>query len=147
MGLFRRLYVKFIKNGWTSFSKHPNTDTCYDRALDFMKGWKDRFFWVDASACPVSYPWCLIDGVEGDPGPNPNEYSAEEYIIVIGGPAPFRRYPEAFLCWVGLSRVYPFEEDEYPVFHLRGEGLRAVPTIVVSLCLFLFSFMLGCSCV
>jgi hypothetical protein len=140
VALFRRLYVKFIKNGWVLFSKRANTETCYDKALDSVKGWRDRFFWLDAFTCHVNFPWCSTDGVEGDPGPNPNEYSAEEYSIVIEGPAPFRRFPEAFLCWVDLSRVYPFGEDEYPVFRLRGEGMYAILTVVFSLPLYYHIF-------
>ncbi|GJS90864.1 hypothetical protein Tco_0773500 [Tanacetum coccineum] len=30
--------------------------------------------------------------------------------------APFRRYPECFLCLVGLSPYYPFDENSYPTF-------------------------------
>ncbi|GKD20518.1 hypothetical protein Tco_1222221, partial [Tanacetum coccineum] len=30
--------------------------------------------------------------------------------------APFRRYPECFLCPVGLSPYYPFDENSYPDF-------------------------------
>ncbi|GJR00356.1 hypothetical protein Tco_0523340 [Tanacetum coccineum] len=30
--------------------------------------------------------------------------------------APFRRYPECFLCLVGLSPYYPFDENSYPAF-------------------------------
>lgn len=127
MALLRRLYVKFIKNGWLSFSKRSkDTGTCYDKPLDSVKGWMDRFFWVDAIVCPIIYPWHTADSVEGDSVPGVGEYSEEEYNILTGNPAPFRRYPEAFLCWVGLSRNYPFKEDEYPVFRLRGEGLCIV---------------------
>jgi hypothetical protein len=96
VGLFRRLYVKSIKNGWASFVKRPNSNTCYNKVLDSVKGWRDRFFWVDASACPVSFHWYSVDGAEADHGRSPHEHSAEEYRIIAVGPAPFHRYPEAF---------------------------------------------------
>ncbi|GJR58355.1 hypothetical protein Tco_1500517 [Tanacetum coccineum] len=35
--------------------------------------------------------------------------------------APFRRYPECFLCLVGLSPYYPFDENTYPAFE-RPDG-------------------------
>ncbi|GKF34653.1 hypothetical protein Tco_0107853 [Tanacetum coccineum] len=35
--------------------------------------------------------------------------------------APFRRYPECFLCLVGLSPYYPFNENTYPAFE-RPDG-------------------------
>ncbi|GKC28297.1 hypothetical protein Tco_1035591, partial [Tanacetum coccineum] len=35
--------------------------------------------------------------------------------------APFRRYPECFLCLVDLSPYYPFKENTYPVFE-RPDG-------------------------
>ncbi|GKA88716.1 hypothetical protein Tco_0810480 [Tanacetum coccineum] len=34
--------------------------------------------------------------------------------------APFRRYPECFLCLVGLSLYYPFDENSYPAFEHMG---------------------------
>ncbi|GJX46607.1 hypothetical protein Tco_0271797 [Tanacetum coccineum] len=34
---------------------------------------------------------------------------------------PFRRYPELFLCLVGLSPYYPFDENTYPAFE-RPDG-------------------------
>ncbi|GKC01253.1 hypothetical protein Tco_0987389 [Tanacetum coccineum] len=37
--------------------------------------------------------------------------------------APFRRYPECFLCLVGLSPYYPFDENSYPAFEYpNGSG-------------------------
>ncbi|GJY80118.1 hypothetical protein Tco_0492869 [Tanacetum coccineum] len=30
--------------------------------------------------------------------------------------APFRRYPECFLCQVGLSKYYPFDDNSYPAY-------------------------------
>ncbi|GKE67923.1 hypothetical protein Tco_1522084, partial [Tanacetum coccineum] len=35
--------------------------------------------------------------------------------------APFRSYPECFLCLVGLSPYYPFDENTYPAFE-RPDG-------------------------
>ncbi|GJZ82050.1 hypothetical protein Tco_0647044, partial [Tanacetum coccineum] len=41
-----------------SFSKRQGNDAvCYTKPLDSLKSWNDRFFWVDAFACPASFPW------------------------------------------------------------------------------------------
>lgn len=105
VALFRRLYVNSIKNGWLSFSKRAkDTYTWYGKPLDSIKGWQDRFFWVDAFAYPSIFPWHTSDTIKVDSVPKPSEYSEDEYNTLIGRPAPFFRYPEAFLCWVGLSR-------------------------------------------
>ncbi|GKC97266.1 hypothetical protein Tco_1167541 [Tanacetum coccineum] len=41
-----------------SFSKRPGNDAvCYTKPLDSLKNWNDHFFWVDAFACPASFPW------------------------------------------------------------------------------------------
>ncbi|GKC33598.1 hypothetical protein Tco_1045982 [Tanacetum coccineum] len=58
VGLFRCLYVNSKNKGWMSLSKHPGNDAvCYTKPLDSLKNWNDHFFWVDAFACPASFPW------------------------------------------------------------------------------------------
>ncbi|GJY13403.1 hypothetical protein Tco_0382712 [Tanacetum coccineum] len=48
--------------------------------------------------------------------------------------APFRRYPECFLCLVGLSPYYPFDENSYPDFeHPDGLGGCYFPLVVALL--------------
>ncbi|GKG04164.1 hypothetical protein Tco_0314551, partial [Tanacetum coccineum] len=43
--------------------------------------------------------------------------------ITLLCPSPFRKFPEAFMCLVGLSRYYPLDEETYPRFlHKNGEG-------------------------
>ncbi|GJV27850.1 hypothetical protein Tco_1384298, partial [Tanacetum coccineum] len=56
--LFRCLYVNSKNKGWMSFSKRPGNDVvCYTKPLDSLKNWNDRFFWVDAFACPTAFLW------------------------------------------------------------------------------------------
>ncbi|GJY20173.1 hypothetical protein Tco_0392739 [Tanacetum coccineum] len=46
--------------------------------------------------------------------------------------APFPRYPECFLCLVGLSSYYPFDKNSYPAFeHRDGSGGCYFPLVVV----------------
>ncbi|GKC61172.1 hypothetical protein Tco_1088770 [Tanacetum coccineum] len=61
-----------------SFSKRQGNDVvCYTKPLDSLKSWNDRFFWVDAFACPVSFPWNSSKSVSNDPFPNRN-YTLDE---------------------------------------------------------------------
>ncbi|GKA26256.1 hypothetical protein Tco_0712365 [Tanacetum coccineum] len=81
-----------------------------------MKGWTDHFFWVDAFACPVSFSWHTSKNVSKDPFPKSSEFNAEHYAPLVAYPAPFHKYPDPFLCLVGISRYYSFDENTYLEF-------------------------------
>ncbi|GJX89602.1 hypothetical protein Tco_0341616 [Tanacetum coccineum] len=105
-----------------SFSKRPGNDVvCYTKPLDSLKNWNDRFFWVDSFACPASFPWSTSKGVPKDPFPKSSEFNAEHYAILVAHPAPFHKYPEPFLCLVGISRYYTLDVDTYPEFLRDGD--------------------------
>ncbi|GJU79668.1 hypothetical protein Tco_1282033, partial [Tanacetum coccineum] len=100
-----------------SFSKRQGNDAvCYTKPLDSLKGWNDHFFWVDAFACPASFPWHTSKSMSKDPFPKPSEFNAEHYAILVAYPAPFHKYSEPFLCLVGISRHYTLDENTYPEF-------------------------------
>ncbi|GJS83591.1 hypothetical protein Tco_0750132 [Tanacetum coccineum] len=105
-----------------SFSKRPGSDAvCYTKPLDSLKNWNDHFFSVDSFACPVSFPWSTSKGVSKDPFLKSSEFNAEHYAILVAHPAPFHKYPEPFLCLVGISRYYTFDGDTYPEFLRDGD--------------------------
>ncbi|GJR88617.1 hypothetical protein Tco_0212628 [Tanacetum coccineum] len=124
VGLFRCFYVNSKNKGWMSFSKRPGHDAvCYTKPLDSLKGWNDHFFWVDAFACPASFSWHTGKSVSKDPFPQSTEFNAEHYASLVAYPAPFHKYPEPFLCLVGMSRYYTLDENTYPEFlYENGEG-------------------------
>ncbi|GJZ37178.1 hypothetical protein Tco_0583369 [Tanacetum coccineum] len=69
---------------------------------------------------------CRVHGFEPTVGlfhpfPKSNQYNAEHYATLVAHPAPFHKYPEPFLCLIGLSRNYTFDVDTYPRI-LRGNG-------------------------
>ncbi|GJW92664.1 hypothetical protein Tco_0170217 [Tanacetum coccineum] len=100
-----------------SFSKRPNSDAmCYTKPLDSLKRWNDHFFWVDSFACPASFPWHTGKNVSRDPFSKSTEFSADDYVVLVAHPAPFRKFPEPFLCLIGMSRNYTLDEDTYPTF-------------------------------
>ncbi|GJT04179.1 hypothetical protein Tco_0838641 [Tanacetum coccineum] len=116
-----------------SFSKRPRNDVvCYTKPLDSLKNWNDRFFWVDSFACPASFPWSTSKGVPKDPFPKSSEFNAEHYAILVAHPAPFHKYPEPFLCLVGISRYYTLDGDTYPEFLRDGDEGRVVPLLPVA---------------
>ncbi|GKA58098.1 hypothetical protein Tco_0757286 [Tanacetum coccineum] len=125
VGLFRCFYVNSKNKGWMSFSRRPGSDAvCYTKPLDSLKGWNEHFFWVDAFACPASFPWHTSKSVLKDPFPKSTEFNAEHYASLVAFPAPFHKYPEPFLCLVGLSRYYTLDENTYPEFlYENGEEM------------------------
>ncbi|GKB76978.1 hypothetical protein Tco_0943873 [Tanacetum coccineum] len=106
VGLFRCFYVNSKNKGWMSFSKRQGNDAvCYTKPLDSLKSWNDHFFWVDAFACPASFPWNTSKSVSKDPFPKSSEFNAEHYATLVAYPAPFHKYPEPFLCLIGISQI------------------------------------------
>ncbi|GKE22861.1 hypothetical protein Tco_1434373 [Tanacetum coccineum] len=122
--LFCCFYVNSKNKGWMSFSKRSdNSSVCYTKPLDSLKHWNDHFFRVDAFACLVSFPWHTDKNVSRDPLPKSTEFNVDDYVVLVAHPAPFWKFPEPFLCLVGMSRYYTLDEDTYPRFlHDDGEG-------------------------
>nr|GEU70024.1 transposase (putative), gypsy type [Tanacetum cinerariifolium] len=62
----------------------------------------------------------LVD-VLRDPLPKSTEFNVDDYVVVVAHPAPLRKFPEPFLCLVGMSPYYTLDEDTYPRF-LHDDG-------------------------
>ncbi|GKA78780.1 hypothetical protein Tco_0785317, partial [Tanacetum coccineum] len=124
VGLFRCFYVNSKKSGWMSLSKRSdNAFVCYTKPLDSLKNYNDHFFWVDDFACPASFLWHTAKHVTRDPDPVAADFNIQDYATLVAHPSPFRKFPEAFMCLVGLSRHYTLDEETYPWFlHKNGEG-------------------------
>ncbi|GJW26912.1 hypothetical protein Tco_0040723 [Tanacetum coccineum] len=76
----------------------------------------------------VSYPRLLVCGgvLEKDPAPHLTARQEQTIKLLESNKAPFRRYLECFLCLVGLSPYYPFNENTYPAFE-RPDGTDCRP--------------------
>ncbi|GKA77585.1 putative gypsy type transposase, partial [Tanacetum coccineum] len=124
VGLFRCFYVNSKNKGWMSFSKRSdNSSVCYTKPLDSHKQWNDHFFWVDAFACPISFPWNIDKNVSIDPLPKSTEFNVDDYAFLVAHPSLFWKFSEPFFCLVGMSRYYTLDEDTYPGFlHDDREG-------------------------
>ncbi|GJX15119.1 hypothetical protein Tco_0206877 [Tanacetum coccineum] len=89
-----------------SFSKRQGNDAvCYTKSLNSLKSWNGHFFWVDAFACHAFFSWNTSKSVSKDPFPKSSEFNAEHYATLVAYPAPFHKYPEPFLCLVGISQM------------------------------------------
>ncbi|GJS01656.1 hypothetical protein Tco_0318164 [Tanacetum coccineum] len=84
--------------------------------IDSLKGWNDHFFWVDAFACPASFPWHTGKSVSKDPFSKSSQFNTEHYASLVAYPTPFRKYPKPFLCLVGISHHYTLDENTYLEF-------------------------------
>ncbi|GJW52655.1 hypothetical protein Tco_0096740 [Tanacetum coccineum] len=113
------------KNGWMSFSKRSdNAPVCYMKPLDSFKNWNNHFFWVDDFACPASFSWQTAKHVTRDPDPVAADFNAQDYATLVAHPSLFWKFPEAFMCLVGLSYHYTLDEETYPRFlHKNGEEM------------------------
>ncbi|GKA77395.1 hypothetical protein Tco_0783856 [Tanacetum coccineum] len=62
------------------------------------------------------FKWFSGSNIVKDRAPAPSEYNVEHVNALIAQASPFLRFPEEFLCWVGISRNYLLNKDSYPRF-------------------------------
>ncbi|GKA95269.1 hypothetical protein Tco_0817307, partial [Tanacetum coccineum] len=108
-----------IVNDITSYDVQPLPDTfwCYGLSHDTsVPGALSEF----ASRCIVAVDY-VSGALEKDPSPHLTARQEQSVRLLENNKAPFRRYPECFLCLVGLSPYYPFDENTYPAFE-RPDG-------------------------
>ncbi|GJU43625.1 hypothetical protein Tco_1200891 [Tanacetum coccineum] len=122
VSLFRYFYTHNYKNGWFGFTKRPNVRACYSKNLDSVKNWNDHFFWVDEFVVPANarFSWFSGSNIVKDRAPAPSEYNVQHVNTLIAQASPFLRFPEEFLCWVGISRNYLLNKDTYPRFEYEN---------------------------
>ncbi|GJU28183.1 hypothetical protein Tco_1166804 [Tanacetum coccineum] len=107
----------YLDDGLFSFAKRSTSaPTCFSKPPDSIKNWADHFFWVDSRVFPISVPLYTGGILEKDPAPHLTTRQEQAVKLLESHKAPFRRYPECFLCLVGLSPYYPFDENSYPAF-------------------------------
>nr|GEV39539.1 transposase (putative), gypsy type [Tanacetum cinerariifolium] len=95
-------------------SKRSDTGpVCHTRPLDSLKHWNDHFFWADASVFPFVVPWHNNKTLRKDLQPTPDEFDADVCDYLADNPAPFRKFPKLFLCFVGISRYYTLDDNCY----------------------------------
>ncbi|GKA52584.1 hypothetical protein Tco_0745899 [Tanacetum coccineum] len=120
--VFRAFYTRTYSDGLFSFAKRsPSPPSCFPKPPDSIKNWSDHFFWVDTKVFPVPVSLYVGGALEKDPAPHLTARQEQTVRLLENNKAPFRRYLECFLCLVGLSPYYPFDENTYPAFE-RPDG-------------------------
>ncbi|GJX74839.1 hypothetical protein Tco_0313434, partial [Tanacetum coccineum] len=82
--------------------------------LDSVKNWNDHFFWVDSTAFPLFVS--LKSKILSKDPPKLSQYDTEACDFLPTHTAPFRKFSEHFLCWVGISCYNTLDENCYPTF-------------------------------
>ncbi|GKA65379.1 hypothetical protein Tco_0765086 [Tanacetum coccineum] len=136
VSVFRAFYTRSYRDGLFSFAKRASTaPSCFPKPSDSIKNWADHFFWVDACVFPISVPLYTGGVLENDPAPHLTARQEETIRFLENHKAPFRRYPECFLCLMGLSQYYPFDENSYPAFEYPDRsGGCYFPFLPILLC-------------
>ncbi|GJW42425.1 hypothetical protein Tco_0071224 [Tanacetum coccineum] len=92
-----------------------------------LQSQNDHFFWVDASVFFLAVPWHNNKTLRKDPHPTPAEFNADVCNYLAANLAPFRKFPEPFLCLVGINRYYELDDNCYLAFLIDDdEGEREV---------------------
>ncbi|GJW91896.1 hypothetical protein Tco_0169449 [Tanacetum coccineum] len=117
VSVFRTFYIRTYNDGLFSFAKRSNlAPSCFPKPPDSIKNWFDHFFWVDSVVFPIFVPLYTRGALEKDPLPHLTARQEETTRLLDSNKVPFRRYPKCFLCQVGLSLYYPFDENTYPAY-------------------------------
>ncbi|GJU66867.1 hypothetical protein Tco_1253126 [Tanacetum coccineum] len=120
--VFRTFYTRTYSDGLFSFSKRSTwAPTCFPKPPDSIKNWVGHFFWVDSCVFPISVPLYTGGVLEKDSAPHLTARQEQTVKLLENHKAPFRRYSECFLCLVGLSPYYPFDENSNLAFE-RPDG-------------------------
>ncbi|GJU74637.1 gypsy type transposase [Tanacetum coccineum] len=115
--VFRAFYTRTYSDGLFSFAKRsPLSPSCFPKPPDSIKNWSDHFFWVDAKVFPIPISLYMGGALEKGLAPHLTARQEQTVRLLENSKAPFRHYPECFLCLVGLSPYYPFDENTYPAF-------------------------------
>ncbi|GKA28413.1 hypothetical protein Tco_0714581 [Tanacetum coccineum] len=123
--VFRAFYTRTYSDGLFSFAKRSTSvPSCFPKPPKSIKNWKDHFFWVDSCIFPIFVPLYTGGVLEKDSAPHLTARQEQTVKLLESHKAPFRRYPECFMCLVGLSPYYPFDENSYPAFE-RSDGTGA----------------------
>ncbi|GJQ98128.1 gypsy type transposase [Tanacetum coccineum] len=112
--LFSNFFVSVLTHFCISFSQLS--------VFGSAKNWNDHFFWVDEFVVPANarFGWFSGTNIVKDRAPTISEYNVEHANTLIAQASPFLRFPEEFLCWVGISRNYLLNKDTYPRFEYEN---------------------------
>ncbi|GJW04835.1 hypothetical protein Tco_1563691 [Tanacetum coccineum] len=123
VGMYTRFFdYATYRIPFSTFFVSVLTHSVFPINLDSVKNWNDHFFWVDEFVVPANarFSWFSGSNIVKDRAPAPSEYNVEHVNTLIAQASPFLRFPEEFLCWVGISRNYLLNKDTYPRFEYEN---------------------------
>ncbi|GJV81274.1 hypothetical protein Tco_1517144 [Tanacetum coccineum] len=71
-------------------------------------------------SCNAGFNRISVSNIVKDQAPPTSEYNMEHVNTLIAQASPFLRFPEEFLCWVGISRNYLLKKDTFPRFEYEN---------------------------
>nr|GEV30660.1 hypothetical protein [Tanacetum cinerariifolium] len=114
MNEMKEVHPVLPNQGDTMHGRPAGKIRLYTRTITFL---------VDDFACPACFLWHTAKHIIRDPDPVAADFNEQDYATLVAHPSPFQKFPEAFLCLVGLSRHYTLDEETYPWFlYKNGEG-------------------------
>lgn len=121
--LFRKLY-KLGRNGyWVTINLRDagSAPVCITQYPTSLKFWKDRFFWIKASAVPIHMIWKPGNVSLEDDMPTDIEAGERNIAILESNKIRVRHFNEHALVIAGISRRWD-EPDAIPCFSWKGKG-------------------------
>ncbi|GJZ77722.1 hypothetical protein Tco_0642394 [Tanacetum coccineum] len=106
LGTFHIFYVNSYSNGWFSFSKRGPFSCCVSKNFDSLKNWNNHFFWIDKFVYHIFVPWYKDVSVKRDPLPSDDLVDLPLLDKLNDNRTCIRKYPETFLCLVGLRHSF-----------------------------------------
>ncbi|GJW14054.1 hypothetical protein Tco_0018187 [Tanacetum coccineum] len=114
--LTRKAFDAFFTKYHIPEEVHPvlpnQNDTIHERPTGKI-GLHTRFFNYANFRLPL---YSFLVDVLRDPAPAAADFSDQDYATLVALPSLFWKFPEEFLCLVGLSRHYTLDEETYPLF-------------------------------
>ncbi|GKB75433.1 hypothetical protein Tco_0942328, partial [Tanacetum coccineum] len=96
---------------------------CYSKKFDSLKNWNNRFFWIDASVCPLSTSWFNGTFIVKDPLPVDEAVDLPCVELLNENRTLIRKYPETFLCFLVLSRSFTETDVRPTLLHDNDEEM------------------------
>ncbi|GJY57759.1 hypothetical protein Tco_0457651 [Tanacetum coccineum] len=104
VAIFRAFYTRSYSDGLFSFAKRSTSaPSFFSKPSDSIKNWADHFFWVDSCVFPISVPLYTGGILEKDLAPYLTARQEQTVKLLESHKAPFRRYPDCFLCLVEMG--------------------------------------------
>ncbi|GJW30485.1 hypothetical protein Tco_0047360 [Tanacetum coccineum] len=108
---FCGIHILLMQNG---IAIHMLTEKKYPLSQEMISKMLKKKLEVDHESSQAFE--LLSKSVSNNPFPKSSEFNVEHYATLVAYPALFHKYPEPFLCLVGISHHYTLDKNTYPKF-------------------------------